>query len=443
MAQPHRSALAEELRAAAQALEALDAGHRLDVAIEKIRGEAGLPPDSLPAVRDMASAAVRSLGTCRAVSLLLSDRAPTGPVAALQWLALSQLIDPIRHPAVIVDQAVRAAQADRRTAPAAGFLNATLRGFLRRCDELLARARTDPEGRWNHPRWWVELLRSEQPARWEQVLALADRPPALTLRVNLRRTDPSTYMSLLAQAGRQGRRVGEAGIVVEPACSVHELPGWEAGLVSVQDEGAQRAALWLDVADGQRVLDACAAPGGKTAHLLELARLRLTALDLEGPRLERVEKGLARLGLAAELIEADAGQPDSWWDGELFDRILVDAPCSASGIVRRAPDARWLRRRSDLATFSRSQARLLEALWPLLKPGGKLLYATCSVFNAEGCDVAKRFLQSHHDATELALPAAERAAATQRGPGIQLLPTASLELEHDGFYYCLIEKRRR
>lgn len=433
-----RSTLALEQRAAAQALEALVAGHRLDSALARASQALALAPASLAAVRDMASLAVRELGTCQALSQLLSEREPAPPVAALQWLALSQLVSPQRHPATVVDQAVAAARADPRIAPAAGFLNATLRAFLRNAEDLLARARRDPQAQWNYPRWWIELLRTEQPRGWRAALEAGNGHPPLTLRVNRLRIEPAAYLDLLSQAGMVGRRSGEQAIVVEPACPVEHLPGWQQGLVSVQDEAAQRAALWLDIAAGQRVLDACAAPGGKSAHVLELARVSLTAIDIDRTRLARMEQGLARLSLSARLVCADAMQPRSWWDGNRFDRVLVDAPCTASGVVRRAPDARWLRRRSDLATFARAQRRLLEALWPTLAPGGKLLYITCSVFKAEGPDVIRSFLHDHAEASELALAGAPAGS----GPGVQLLPTRTERADHDGFYYCLIGKRR-
>ena len=439
-----RSALADEMQCAARALAALAEGERLDRALEAAGRTVALAPASLPVVRDLAYGASRQLGLCRALADCLNTRPPSPPVAALQWLALSQLIDPVRHPATIVDQAVRAAQADPQTRFAAGFLNATLRSFLRRSAELLERARRDEQARWNHPRWWIDRLRADHPSDWQRILELADQQPPFTLRINRRRTDLASYQAMLQAQSMTARVVGESALIVDPPCPVHRLPGWAEGLVSVQDEGAQRAAHLLDVHDGQRVLDACSAPGGKSAHLLELASIRLTALELAPERLARVRDGLERLGLSAELVCGDAARPEGWWDGVRYDRILVDAPCSASGIVRRAPDARWLRRRGDLATFARTQRSILEGLWPLLEAGGKLLYATCSVFEAEGRGVVRPFLKDHADALERSLPADAESAARSapRGPGIQLLPQSSPTRDHDGFFYCLIEKIR-
>ena len=440
-----RSSLADEMRCAAQALEALLAGERLDSALEAAERAAKLEPASGPPVRDLAYSAARQLGLCRELARVLNSREPAAPVAALQCLALSQLITPQRHPATIVDQAVRAARADPRTEAAAGFINATLRAFLRAVPDWLERARREPEARWNHPRWWLDQLRADHPTHWQAIAESADRYPPLTLRINLRRTDLPGYLAMLSAAGLAARVVGPAAIIVEPACPVHALPGWSDGLVSVQDEGAQRAAGWLDPQDGQRVLDACAAPGGKSAHLLELRSVHLTALDLKPQRLRRVGEGLSRLGLSANLVCGDAANPSAWWKGQRFDRILIDAPCTASGIVRRAPDARWLRRRGDIATLAATQRRIIDALWPLLEPGGKLLYATCSVFNAEGRGVIGPFLRDHRDARDIPLATNPRqlpGSATDSGPGLQLLPTSAPAQDHDGFFYCLIEKRR-
>lgn len=439
-----RSALADEMRCASQALAGLAAGERLDHALELAGREHALAPASRPVVRDLAYHAARTWGLCRELARLLNAREPVPAVAALQWLALSQLIDPQRHPATIVDQAVRAARDDPLTAGASGFINATLRTFLRDAPQWLDRARKAPEARWNHPPWWIDVLQADHPQAWQSIAESADRHPPLTLRINPRRTDLPAYLDRLQAAGFSARVVGPQAVIVEPACPVHSLPGWAEGWVSVQDEGAQRAARWLDVQDGHRVLDACAAPGGKSAHLLELFDIRLTALDLKRKRLAQVGEGLARLGLQATLVCGDAADPARWWTGERFDRILVDAPCTASGIVRRAPDARWLRRRGDLATLAAAQRRIVEALWPLLEPGGKLLYVTCSVFKAEGPQVIQSFLRGHPDARELALQEGPPQGAAAHGaePGLQMLPTASPSEDHDGFFYCLIEKLR-
>ena len=395
---------------------------------------AGLPPASRAAVRDIASRTVRARGLCRALSVRLNQRPPAPAMLALQQVVLAQLLDPVRPDATTVDQAIEAAKADPALRHGAGFLNATLRRFLRERDALVAAAREEPEGRWNFPAWWIDTLRDAWPGRWQSILEESNREPPLILRVNRRRISTEAWLARLAEAGIAGTQVGPQAVRLEVPVPLERLPGWDEGLVSVQDAGAQLAAPLLDVADGMRVLDACAAPGGKTTHLLELAALDLVALDPNASRLARVGDNLARL------VVGDALDPAQWHDGQAFDRILVDAPCSASGIVRRQPDVRWRRRRRDMATFSDRQAAMLGALWPLLAPGGKLLYSTCSVFPAEGDPVIARFLRSHPDA--LRLPLVWAFAPGEASESVtQLLPTSGATRDHDGFYYAMLGKR--
>ncbi len=250
----------------------------------------------------------------------------------------------------------------------------------------------------------------------------------MSLRVNLRRSTRDRALAQLAEAGIDAVARGDTGILLARPCPVARLPGFAAGELSVQDLGAQRAAGLLDVRPGQRVLDACAAPGGKASHLLELADIDLLALDHSTRRAQRITENFERLGLNAGIAIADAADLDAWWDGKPFDRILADVPCSASGVVRRHPDAKCLRRPADVAKFAAQQHALLEALWRVLAPGGKLLYATCSVFRAENQDQVASFVTRHADCQRLS-PCGVF--------DLQLLPTA----EHDGFFYALLQKQ--
>ena len=408
---------------------------------------AALGAASCAAIRDIAYDTCRQFGLVRELARLINSRPPPARLAALQWVALAQLIDPLRADGIIVDQAVAAARLEPGGAAVAGFLNATLRRFLREREALLAAARRNDEARWNFPAWWIAQLRGEYPQAWQSILEVGNSPPPMTLRVNPRRGSVEQYLALLAGAGRGARRVGPQALVLDAACAVESLPGWRDGRVSVQDAGAQLAAPLLDPQSGERVLDACAGPGGKTTHLLELADCRVTALDVGEARLRPVRENLARLGLGqaggpghpASVLAGDALRPAHWWDGIAYDRILVDAPCTASGIVRRHPDIRWLRRRSDLATLSRQQGEILRALWPLLRPGGKLLFATCSVFRAEGEQVIDHLLSERRDAKRLELSWRFEADAAE--PVSQLLPVAQPGRDHDGFFYALLEKR--
>jgi len=374
---------------------------------------------------DLSYGVLRRLGLLDKLLALLLERPLTDP--AIRYLLLVGLYELLegRTPAyAAVNEAVAAAP--RR---AGGLVNAVLRNFQRRREALLQAALADPVARWNHPAWWIARLEEEYPDDWQAILDAANRHPPMTLRINRRRTDVQAYLDRLSELGLEAERSGECALTLEKPVPVPELPGFAEGLVSVQDLGAQYAAPLLDCRDGMRVLDACAAPGGKTAHLLERHDLELVALDRDAARLERVRDNLSRLGLTATLRAADAGSPAVWWDGSPYDRILLDAPCTASGVVRRHPDGKWLKRADDATMLARRQGQLLEALWPLLRAGGKLLYATCSLFGAENREVVRTFLEHHPEAEEEPLDL----AGGRQG---QLLPDS----HHDGFFYARLVK---
>ena len=377
------------------------------------------------ALQDIVYGSLRRLGRLDAWLDALLERPLTDP--QLGWLlrvALYQLAY-TRAPAhAVVHNAVAAAGEGWRR----GLANAVLRNFQRRRAELEQRADGEPRGRWSHPDWWIARLKSQYPQQWEGMLDASLLHPPFTLRVNVRHGDVSAYLQRLAEAGIAARQTGPDAVTLDKAQPVHALPGFDAGQVSVQDAGAQWAARLLDEQPGERVLDACAAPGGKAGHILERADVELTALDADAARLARVAENLARLQLRATLIEGDASQPDAWWDGRPFDRILADVPCSASGVVRRNPDIKWLRRPEDIARFAAQQAVMLEALWRVLAPGGTLLYATCSIFEEENDAQVRAFLAQHADAERRPLPEPISDGA--------LLPTA----DHDGFFYALLRK---
>ena len=375
----------------ADAVGAVRAGRSLTEALARC------PADARAGVQALSFHVLRRLGQASAAREWLAPKAPPKAVDALLTSALALAWPDAQAPYAdhtLVDQAVTVAR--QRHPASAAFVNAVLRRFLREIDAVCAAAARTPAGRFNHPAWWIDRLRADWPESWQAILAANDRHPPMTLRVNARRGDVATYLERLARTGLAGRQVGRHGVTLEAPCAVTRLPGFAEGDVSVQDAAAQLAAPLLigaGLPPGARVLDACAAPGGKTAHLLECADLDVWALDQDASRLARVSDTLSRLGLQATVRVGDAGQPAAWWDGRAFDAILLDAPCTASGIVRRHPDVRWLRRPGDVASLAAQQARLLDALWPLLEPGGRLLYCTCSVFRAEGQDQIDAFLQ--------------------------------------------------
>jgi 16S rRNA (cytosine967-C5)-methyltransferase len=418
--------LADAFCAAAPLVARVAAGRSLSAGFE--RSEATVPVAARPAVADLCYGTLRRYGRSQAIVAALSRKsAVTDPVVeALLWCALYALESGRYADYTVVDQAARACAGLRKSRSKA-YVNALLRNFLRSRPAIEARLAADLVARHQHPLWWIERLRAGYPECWEEVLAAGNTHPPMCLRVNCRRTTPEDYAARLAAESIAARRIGTSGFLLERPVSVDRIPGFLQGEVSVQDAGAQRAAGYLDLQAGQRVLDACAAPGGKTAHLLETADIALTALDVDPGRCADVTRNLERLGLAAQVRTADCGAPESWWDGAPFDRILADVPCSASGVVRRHPDIKWLRRSADIAAFAARQARILDALWRTLAPGGKLLYVTCSVFPEENGSVVDAFLARTPGAFRAGLP---------DGAALQLLPAAG----HDGFFFSLLEK---
>ncbi|MBT9457512.1 MAG: 16S rRNA (cytosine(967)-C(5))-methyltransferase RsmB [Burkholderiaceae bacterium] len=394
---------------------------------------------------------LRWMGSAQATAKLMVPKNPPPAVDALLTTGIA-LLWPVKDPPypdhTLVDQAVTAAR--KRTPANAAFVNAVLRRFLREREALVAAAQRDPQGAFNHPPWWIERVRKDWPQQWQAVLQASNEHPPMTLRVNARHGTAEAYVARLAERGIAARVLGALApqaVVLARAVPVTQLPGFAEGEVSVQDAAAQLAAPLVvgrnlppeagePLAAGARVLDACAAPGGKTAHLLELADLDLQALDSDPTRLTRVKDTLDRIRQSAQLSAADARHPATWWDGKPFDAILLDAPCSASGIVRRHPDVRWLRRNSDIGNLVRTQSELLEALWPLLKPGGRLVYATCSLFKDEGQAQVDAFLQRHGDAKSVQhAPFTGHLLPLPENPGMAAEPAA-----YDGFFYALLVK---
>lgn len=453
---PHDS-LAFQMLGAAAAVRGVHEGAALPQAIEDVATHLRLDrvrdAATRGAIQDLAYRSVRLFGTTRALVTQLVTRPPGALVDSLLAVALALLIEGEEGDGskvgrggysdfTVVDQAVSAAASEPKTAHARGLVNAVLRRFLRERRALMPKIMQDDEARWNLPSWWLAQLRRAYPDQWMALAQSVNERPPMTLRINPRRISVQAYLQALANAGLAGTAVGEQAVRLARAFPVSQIPGFAQGDVSVQDAGAQLAAPLCEVSDGMRVLDACAAPGGKTGHLLELADIHVTAVESDAERAARIHDNLARLGQRAEVIVGDASRPKDWWDGQPFDRILADVPCSASGIVRRHPDIRWLRRESDVAKLMTEQRRIVSQLWPLLKPGGILVYVTCSIFPTEGEEQALWFGAQLPDAIRLQAPG-------QLLPGIKAPETtgsgtagkASLPSDHDGFYYARFQKR--
>lgn len=434
-----RIPLWRQLQATASVIQAVREGVSGTAAID------GVLTNVRPGTQALAFHVWRNLGRAEALRTQLARRPPPPSADALLCVALALAWSEVDAPYdvfTLVNQTVEAAKRTPSIKAQANFINACLRRFLREKAALIARTDQDPVALWNHPKWWIGLLQQERPTQWQAILKASNAHAPMTLRVNQRKLSQQAYLRELEQAGIAARPSGAHGIVLQAPVAVQRIPGFAQGLVSVQDAAAQMAAPlllsgWAAAKAPLRILDACAAPGGKTGHLLELVQAEVTALEIDPRRGARISENLTRLGLAAQVITADAVNTQSWWDGAMFDAILLDAPCTASGIVRRHPDVRWLRRPGDITQLAALQKNMLEALWQLLKPGGRLLYCTCSLFVAEGDSQVQTFLARHTEA--ILLPSVGH-----------LMPLSDADVgdlpdnqsgDHDGFYFALLEKR--
>lgn len=435
-----------QLQSTAAVLQAVLAGESGTSALKQVNA------DLRPGVQALSFHVWRWLGTAEIIKSYLAKRAPPPEADALLCVAIAILCGESTtlhyEPFTLVDQAVEAAKRHPRTNASSSFINACLRRYLREKEELTQKAFTHPMGHWNHPQWWIKRLKIDHPNAWQDILRSNNTHAPLTLRINTKKTSVANYLIAFNAMNNitdsKINQVGKFGVSFTKALPIHDVLGFSDGTVSVQDAAAQLAAPLLlngmNLSAKSRVLDACAAPGGKTTHLLEIADCDVTALDIDAARCDLIHQNLDRVGLKAIVLVADAAKPQTWFDplkDELFDAILLDAPCTASGIVRRHPDIRWLRRETDIAQLAEIQRDLLATLWKLVKPGGRLLYCTCSVFKAEGQDQVELFISNNKNAVLLPSPG-------------HLIPKNSAKTSvvadndltnHDGFFYALFEKQ--
>lgn len=419
---------------AARAVSRVLRGSSLDTAL--------LPANRFRMPADAAMSRLLAYGVLRELSLLqaLTAQMMDKPLAiddeihTLLLVGLYQLRNLETPPHAAINETVAAADIMKRP-QAQGFINAVLRRYTREHEALEAALPDDPAVLHSHPSWLVGQLRQDWPDNWAAILAANNAQGPLTLRVNRRRISRDAYLQRLAEMNIAAQALADVpdAVMLAAPRPVDKIPGFNGGMVSVQDASAQLAVDLLDLQPGQRVLDACAAPGGKTAHVLERADVEMTALDRDPQRLIRVDENLRRLRLQARLIAGDGGEPARWWDGKLFHRILLDAPCSGTGVIRRHPDIKWLRRETDISGLQGQQLRLLKSAWRLLKPGGRLLYATCSMLRAEGDDSIARFIAGLENIEVLPIAASWGEATTF---GRRIAPSAA----HDGFYYATLRK---
>lgn len=402
-------------------------GGNLTLANEALnRANPGWPTPVRGAVRDLAWTSLRAGSRGDLILNRFLRNPPATIVRALLLVAVQRLMQKPEQAHTVVDQAVDACA--ELMPPLKAMVNGVLRNALRQRDEWHVWIDDDEAARYAHPQWWIERVRRDWPTAWEAVLEAGNGRPPMAVRPNLRRTSTAECEAMLAAADVGCRTLANGALLLDEPRAVAELPGFAAGLLSVQDAGAQWAAHLLAARDGERVLDACAAPGGKAAHILERAAVELLALEIDPQRAQQIQRNLDRLGLEAKVEVADCTALPAWWDGRPFERILADVPCSASGVVRRHPDIKWLRREADVAGFAARQARILNLLWRTLAPGGTMLYVTCSVFDEENTWQLAAFERRHPDAERVLI---DEAADRSLAPGP----------DNDGFYYALLRKR--
>jgi len=382
-------------------------------------------------IKALTYGSVRYLGKSRfIISQLVKNKIENRMVECLIHIALYQLSQEKFNNFTIVNQAVDAAKKiDFRKSK---FVNAILRNYLRSKDNLHELLNQELVARYSYQNWWINKVKSEFKNDWEEILEIGNQHPPLTLRVNKRKIDIEKYSKTLINNSLEHQVISNTGLIVNNPLNIKDIPGFLEGHISVQDYGAQIATELLDIKKGQKILDACAAPGGKTCNILESEDVNVTALEIDKIRADKISENLKRLDLKANVIHGTLSNENLWWDGGHFDRILLDVPCSASGIVRRHVDIKWLRQMNDLKKFSEIQYLLLKSAWPLLNSGGKLLYVTCSIFSKENRDVIERFKQDFMDVKEIDLIYPNNIKHIKN----QLIPSEN----HDGLFYALLKK---
>lgn len=400
---------------------------------------AGQPNEMKRVVQSLLYTTVRHRAKVELLLGKLVKKPPQENTKALLYIALALLLEGKEKAFTVVNQAVDAAKMNAETAWSSGFINAVLRNFLRSRSQLTASFKTNLSAQFNAPGWWISKVRQAYPNQWRGILSTQNKQPPLTVRVNRSKISVSDFLLKLEQNGLTGKQVGSWAVVIEPACPVNKIPGFFEGLCSIQDAGSQLVTELLTLKDGDRVLDACAAPGGKSAQLLETYKLDLTAMEIDPKRAPRIKDTLSRLNLNAKIVVGDASDESCVEKLGDFDAIVLDAPCTASGIVRRHPDIVWSRRPEDVALLAQRQRKILETLWKRLPYGKDLLYIVCSVFPEEGPEQIKCFLEKHPEAHLKGTP------LTPDGV-LRLLPTEqeadkNLPSNHDGFFYALLTKR--
>ena len=416
---------------AAKIVEQVLLGKNLDKSFKLVLTKYNNEQENLPQIKDMTYGAIRDLGKSNFyINKLVKNKIENLCTESLLHIVLFQINHARSNDFTLVNEAVNAAKKiDHKKS---SFINGVLRNFLRNKDNLQKQLKENEAAMYSYPKWWIEKVKKQYPKNWKDILNIGNQRPPLALRINLKRLRIKEYSNILDEEGINHTLVSDECLIIKKPLDVKKIPGFLDGMVSVQDLGAQLAAHIIDLERDQKVLDACSAPGGKACHMLELNKIQLTAIESDKERTIKIIDNIKRQGLSAQIINKKIDSQNEWWDKQYFDRILLDAPCSASGIVRRHVDIKWLRRINDFQNFADNQLTLLRAAWPMLKEGGKLLYVTCSIFEEENRDVIEEFKKRLSNVSEIDI---------QFPPNIihiknQVLPSDN----HDGLFYALLKK---
>ena len=417
---------------AAKIVEQVLLGKNLDKSFQLVLSKYNNEEENLPQIKDMTYGAIRHLGKSNFyINKLVKNKIENLCIESLLHIVLFQINHARSNDFTLVNQAVDAAKKiDHKKS---SFINAVLRNFLRNKDNLQKELNENESAMYSYPKWWIEKVKKQYPQNWQEILNIGNQRPPLTLRINSKKIAIKDYSNTLNKQVIDHTLVSDECLIIKKPLDVNKIPGFLDGKVSVQDMGAQLAAHIIDLKNNQKVLDACSAPGGKACHMLELNKIQLTAIESDEQRALKIIDNLKRQGLIAKVLNERINNQNGWWDKEYFDRILLDVPCSASGIVRRHVDIKWLRRINDFQNFADNQLLLLKAAWPMLKEGGKLLYVTCSIFEEENRGVIEEFKQGESNVLEIDIKFPSNISHIKN----QVLPSDN----HDGLFYALLQKK--
>ena len=416
---------------AAMIVEQVLLGKNLDKSFQLVLTKYNNEAENLPQIKDMTYGAIRDLGKSKFyINKLVKNKIENLCLESLLHIVLFQINHSRSNDFTLVNQAVDAAKKiDHKKS---SFINAVLRNFLRNKDSLEKELKEDESAVYSYPKWWIAKVKNQYPKNWQDILNIGNQRPPLALRINLQKLKINEYSNILDNEGIDHSLVSEECLIIKKPLDVNKIPGFLDGKVSVQDLGAQLAAHIIELKNNQKVLDACSAPGGKACHMLEIKKIQLTAIESNKQRTTKIIDNIKRQGFTAQILNKKIDNKNEWWDKQYFDRILLDVPCSASGIVRRHVDIKWLRRINDFQNFADNQLTLLRAAWPMLKESGKLLYVTCSIFEEENRDVIEEFKKGLSNVSEINIKFPSNIAHIKN----QVLPSDN----HDGLFYALLQK---